>query len=446
MRLLIVLICLLGLNLLTQAQEPGIYNLPSSRLPIESGSMAITGAGRLVIANEYWNTVSIVSPVGRTIDAEIPVGLRPYSVSLSPDTTIGVVANRGDHTLTLFDVQSAEVIQTIPLSGEPFAVVMADENNAYVSLSDTAEIVHINLQSGETMNRIPTAENPAALALWGDFLYVTHLWDGRLSLIYLPTQELVQVLELDPHLSFTPTIAIDRITGIAYLPASFSDTSNPYPTVDSTQIPIINVVDLSNLKVLNDSRIGLSVVDKALSMPYDVGFDRPRQRLYFSHLGTNDLTVYDIREKIALAHVEVGNNPRTILPSPSNIWMYVHNSLDGTVSLIDTFWLNVIDTLPVTNAHADAHWLLGAQLFYSADEPGLSLGHMLQCGNCHFEGLSDGKIWHDALTPTILSYEGDSQWLQGHILQFQKGDAILDPVSWDALLTFLKSPTQPLSK
>ena len=50
------------------------------------------------------------------------------------------------------------------------------------------------IEARQVIGDIPTPPLPTGLAIWGDFLYVTHFWSGQVSLIYLPMRQVVETV------------------------------------------------------------------------------------------------------------------------------------------------------------------------------------------------------------------------------------------------------------
>lgn len=67
---------------------------------------------------------------------------------------------------------------------------------------------------------------------------------------------------------------------------------------------------------------------------------------YVANLGTNEVTTVD-SVTLATSNIIVGNGPDWITITPDGMRAYVANSLDNTVSVVDTTTNLVIDTIPV---------------------------------------------------------------------------------------------------
>ena len=74
-----------------------------------------------------------------------------------------MTANRADGTLSVVDLATQQVT-TIPLNGVyPYAVVLGDDDTAYVSLEGSNAIVVVDLQSAAVLKSIPVPAAPASI-------------------------------------------------------------------------------------------------------------------------------------------------------------------------------------------------------------------------------------------------------------------------------------------
>ncbi len=399
-----LLLLVLGATRSVQAQQRApqptpqpLFALPDARRspPAASRTLALSDDNRTLVAtNLLNNTLSVVSPSQGRLLAEIPVGRDPRTVALTGDGRLAVVANRGDGTLSLVDVNAQQVTATIALGGLwPYGVVLAGADRALASLQGSDEVVIVDLAEGAVTARIGVPPAPTGLALWGDFLYVTHFWSGQISLIYLPQTRLVATISTGLDTGLSPTIELDASRGVAYMPQTRSNAQNTNLTFDTIVFPVVNVVQLDTLTYVRQRRITLDTADRPVNMPFAAALDRFQNWLYVANAGSDSVSVIDLDTGQALANVRVGSNPRGLLLNRDNSLLFVHNVLDGTLSIVDTRTRQVVDDVPISDLTIPVDILLGAQFFYSAADPRLSANHWVSCANCHFDGMSDGRVW-----------------------------------------------------
>ncbi|MDX1995112.1 MAG: cytochrome c peroxidase [bacterium] len=376
-----------------QQTTPALYALPVGETPVSSSSLALSEDGRvLLIANAFNDSLSIAGPLQSEVLAEIAVGADPRSVAFSADETQAFVTNRGDGTISVVDLATQIVTTSYPVGVLPYGLVVDEAGSIFVSVQGENEVIQLDPLSGAILTRIPTPPLPTGLALWGDFLYVTHLWSGEVSLIYLPQMQVVRTVRTGVDTALLQSITIDEANGLAYLPQSRSNAANPALTFDSTVFPVVNIINLRDLSLIRERRITLATADRPVNMPFAAVLDR-RGGLLVVNAGSGDVSSIDLETGLARGHVQVGANPRSIAIGRDGVTAYVHNVIDGTITLLDMRNLTVIDVLPVSTTNIPVDELLGAQLFHSASDPRLSADGWLSCASCHFDGLSDGRVW-----------------------------------------------------
>ncbi|NWF70900.1 MAG: hypothetical protein HXY40_17585 [Chloroflexi bacterium] len=391
---------LVGSNPQAQAQaEPTqlpLYALPDARLTrtVNSGTIALASDNQTVLAvNSLNDTVSFAQPLLRRVVAEVPVGRDPRSVVLTADSERVLVTNRADGTLSIVRFDDQVIENTIRVGLLPYGVVTDNNEIAYVTLQGAGEVAVVDLLAGTVINRIATPPLPSGLALWGDFLYVTHFWSGQISLIYLPRQAVVQTIATGVDTGLSQSIEIDITRGLAYVPQTRSNSSSPALTYDTTVFPVVNVLDLRDLAVIRPARIGLDTADRPVNMPFATALDRFQQRLYVVNAGSNDLSVIDLINGRPLAHIALGANPRGALLNRDNSYLFVHNMIQGAITVINTATLSVESVLPISTPAVALDIIQGAQFFYGAHDARMSANDWISCANCHFDGLSDGRVW-----------------------------------------------------
>lgn len=420
-KLIAFLIILLGVQVLAQDNNPPLYDLPdpfADRLAY-SGTMAFTPRGRLVTVNYLAGSVSIVSPVSGTVDAEIPTGAQPYAVSITPDGSTAVIINRGDATFTVLDLNELTVRRTARTDGAANAVVAADNESALIA--EARGIVRYDLATGTELEVIETPSEPYGLAMWGSFLYVTHP-DGTISLIYLPQSAVVRTIRPADNAGITPSLAINPRRGTAFLPTTLNNTHSPFTTLDNRLIPYMTVLDLARMTADEAASLNLIVADRPVSAPWGALLNSNQTRLYVTHAGSGALSVINLQTGLAEAHVETGTSPRTVLFSRDNLLLYVHDMIDGTLSIVETQFYSVRDTLPLTTTPLDPVIMIGARLYYDSADTRISGRENIGCAGCHMDA---------APSPP----DGDT--LNAHIIE-QTGGSGIDGIDMEALVQYLR--------
>jgi YVTN family beta-propeller protein len=395
----------------------------------------------LYTANTFSGTASIVDISNKSIVAEIPVGADPRALAVDPDDEWLAVTSREEGIVSLIDLETEEVTDTIYVGLWPWGVV-SDGGKLYVALQGQDAIAEVDRESKRVLRLMPVPDEPAGLALYGDFLYISHLRGGALSMLYLPTGQIAETSSDLPDTGLAAAVWINPYDGVAFLPATRYNPSNPLLTFDTTVFPVVDVFRLRDMQIERQQRIVLDVADRPVNMPFDLTFDRARRWLWVVNAGSDDVSVIDTQTGFARANIPVGANPRGITRYADGSFAFVYNALDGTISVIETAYLEETDKLPATRLDLPIDLLIGAQAFYGSADPRYSEDRHLSCATCHFDGLSDGHVWVDfpdgtARTPTLLGVADSGPWgAQGeydeladfnhYYLTVQHGEGLLD--------------------
>jgi len=427
-------ILLLPLVVTAQDSPLPLYDLPEPfAYPVQNSStIAITRGGRVLGANTFVNTVSLILPGTGEIEAEWETEAEPTGVTITPDNLRALAVSADGLLVISLETNEIEALHPFDnLDGEPHSLV-ANEETAYISFPSRDRVIAMEIESGRIIQRIDTPIAPAGLSLWADFLYVTHLVGAQFSMIYLPAGEVVRSIQPDEWGTQIESALVNPVNGVAYLPMTLYNRQDSNRFADNTFIPMLFVVDLETMLVTE--LINLVVADRYVNTPYALAQPSNRSRLYIAYAGSNDVTVLNLDTGLADAHFEVGANPRGILFNSGFTQVYTHDAVDGTLSIFETQFFSLLDSVPTSNQPIPAQTQLGARLFFDATDERLSATPTISCGNCHAYEI--GEMMQDVSLSNITI---DEEWINQHIEEIQGGSG-LDPDSLDmqALLNFLQ--------
>jgi len=375
---------------------------------VRSSPIAASADGRLVVvANPDSGSLSAVSTADRRLPGslsavstadrrllwELGVDGTPQTVALSPDGTRAWVTLAGADVVAVVDVVNPRVLATVPVGPCPFGVV-AGTARVFVSASCGDRIEVIDTEGLAVSGRVATAFAPRGLALCEetDRLFVTHFQSGQLSVF--EASSLVRLAEVGtgPESNVSQSVLVDHRRGVAWLPQTRSNTTNPALLFDTTLFPIVTAVRLDTLKNDPRSRIALDIVDRPVGLPLDADLDADG-RMWVVNAGSNDVSVVDPGAAGKAGHVEVEDNPRGVAMTNGGDEAWVANTLAGTVSVVDTATLAVVESVRVTELPLSPAVLNGKRLFNSSDSPRLARDQWVSCAGCHFDGGADGRTW-----------------------------------------------------
>ena len=363
--------------------------------PVAAAAVAVSPDGRIVVAvNPDSDSITLVDTITLTVLAEIPVGDNPRTVSLTPDSKTALVANQDSMTISKVDLIQAVEIAQYPVGSMPYGVV-TNGVHAFVTEFGLGTVSVIDFMTGELLTRIPVDAFPTGLALSRDSkrLLVTHFFTGRVTVIDQETSAVLGTISTGTDTNLSQFVILGVGGSLAYVPQTRFNVGNTARLFDTTVFPVVNLLDIDNLKLLSRNRITLDTADEPVNMPFSVALSPDEKTLYVANAGSDDVSVIDLDTNRGLAHIPVGSNPRGIAVSPDGSRVYVNNVLDGNLSVIDTATLTVTNLVTVTNIPLSATLLEGKKIFNSAASPSLTTDHWISCATCHFDGMMDGRTW-----------------------------------------------------
>jgi YVTN family beta-propeller protein len=226
-------------------------------------ALAIPGTHDVISTNGETNNATLFD--GRTggIRATIPTGTRPDAAAYDPATRTAWIMNPGSGDITVIDPSTAKVLATVPVSGSLELGAADGRGKLYVNIEDKNEVAVIDTRTRKVLTRFPLAgcEGPTGIAYdpgsreivsacGENAVAIVSAPDGR-QIARLPIGKGADGAAIDPkrHLALIPagrdgnlsiirlgespavvgqvatavsarTIAVDPVTGRAYLPSA----------------------------------------------------------------------------------------------------------------------------------------------------------------------------------------------------------------------------------
>jgi YVTN family beta-propeller protein len=253
---------------------------------------------RLLIPESKKNSVAIMNtcPVG--IGARVPVGKKPISVVTAPDGQSALVANVDDATISVINLKSMAVSQTIslpPFNGVPMRpsgiAVLPDGSRAYVA-------DHV--------------------ALPGSAVYVIDLTTLKFSGTMLPVGD------------FPQSIAVTPDGSQLWVSSWGSNRVDVFDTLTNVGVAAFNVPS-----------------------PNGIAFNPNGTRAYIAASGQTPgyVQVIDVQTLQTIVQIPVGSLPHAVLVSQTGRHLFVTNVLSNSISLIDTGSNTVLRTIKLRAQH-----------------------------------------------------------------------------------------------
>ena len=282
---------------------------------------------------------SSIDVSGDTNIGNFVVGRSPSHAAFLPSSSVALVANKNDDSLSFFSPLSqgsTVTIVTLPAGSAPVYLAGTHPGFMYVANSGTNSVGVVTNSSLALQSLIPVGRTPVALLQTTDttVLYCVNKGDGTVSAITTVNNSV-----------------------LATIPVG----SSPVAAVMNSDGKTLYVVNQGNGTVSAIDTASNSVVATVASgaSPNSLIFDSSRRRLYVANTGSNTISVFDADTGLTLIKtVAVGAGPASIAALPDGTRVYVANAgcsdavnLAGcsgtTVSVIDTVSLAIRKTITV---------------------------------------------------------------------------------------------------
>ena len=157
-------------------------------------AIATLDGQKLYLANTRVSSVSVLDRTTGQIQT-LATGRSPEGFALSPDGRELWVPNRGDDTISIVEVATDRVIDTIPSHGD-FSLELVfspDGREVWVSNNNSNDLTVIDAKSRERIAKVPLGTQPLGLLMkpTGEHLYVTLPRHNGVSVVDVDRREVV---------------------------------------------------------------------------------------------------------------------------------------------------------------------------------------------------------------------------------------------------------------
>jgi len=391
-------------------------------------NLAVSADGnRLYVVAQEANALLVVDAETQKVLNRINVGTQPHSVIISSNGQKAYVSNQWSDNVSVIDLDSQMVIDTLKTGNGPAGLSLsADGRSLYAVNSYSSDISVIDLSTGEEVKRLAAGSNPTGIKLSpeGKVLYVT---SRRANIV--PYGEPV-VTEITIINDSTQRISEYKNMESAYMMENFAFT----PTGDLTFVTLIRPKNLiPSIQVeqgwmmthgfgiidrKNNNRIIQLLTDEPnayYSDPFGLVITPNGKKGFISNSGANIISVIDIdsvRALIADASPEMlktysdnlglswhyiikriptGANPKGLALSPDGKRLYVAETLEDKIAVINTETLETIASIDLGGPKRITVARQGRRLFNNA---GRTFQNQYCCYTCHPDMHEDGLVYN----------------------------------------------------
>jgi len=308
---------------------------------------ANTGNVRIIQTNAGGDNATLIDPATMKVVGTVTIGEVPHGVSAAPDGSRLYFTSEADHTVDVVDVKSMKMTKKIPLSGVPNNITITpDGRRVYAGIAEGPGAVDII--DTASLQRVKTIATPGGihnLYATPDGKYVVAGSNRRnnITVINTKTEEPEWMLFFDgPVRPFTFQTNADGSTKNILLQIG---TYHGFYVVDFQQRREIARVPLPDLP--QDKRF----------QPGDPGIPAhgllvaPDGKTVWSNSNRNrHAYAFSLPDYKLLGGVAVGSGPLWLTFTPDSKFVYVANTSEDSVSVIDVATRKEVTRIPVGRA------------------------------------------------------------------------------------------------
>lgn len=254
----------------------------------------------LLVGNKSGHTLWLLDLHNGERLAELPTGIGPHEVEVSPDGRIAVVSNYGERgqagaSLTVVDLASREVINTIELDAEsrPHGLAFIDSQRIAVTAEGVDQVFVVDLTTAEIVQRFDVAPGLAHMvAAQADpaALWVTNLGTGTLEKLDLSNGEV-----------HGPIVTGDGAEGVAVV----AERNEVWVTNRAANT--VSVVDADSLTVVTEL--------PSPGFPIRAAVTPDQRYVLVTNAVANQVRVFDVHSREVVADVLVADPEAEYRPS-----------------------------------------------------------------------------------------------------------------------------------
>ncbi|MDZ4842787.1 MAG: YncE family protein [Hyphomicrobium aestuarii] len=185
------------------------------RIPAGDGPLGIAVApdGQLFVADWYATYVSIIDPTDGKRVATLTAGQSPSGIAISDDGRTVISADRDSNqvSITRFPIaavpgqtaagrSASHTTNVVPVGTRPFGVTLnADATRAYTANVGSNDVTVVDVEAGKPLASISVGRRPYAIALSLTHGFVTDQYGGTITVFDLATNSVTKTVEACDH-------------------------------------------------------------------------------------------------------------------------------------------------------------------------------------------------------------------------------------------------------
>ena len=418
------------------ADGPGLdgSEAKEARLRQPVALAASPDGARLFAANRRSGSLSVIDLKGGRVLAEHDVGRGLADLAPLPDGRLLAVDREGDALLILKVVDETVTVESrLQVARDPASILVAPDGSRCVIASTASHQLSVITLTSDRDHRLapgpartiplPFAPRLMAWAEPGSRLVACDAFGGRIAVVDPGHDAPESVRSIPAHnirgVARTPdgrSLVVAHQTLNRLARTSFEDVHWGSLLGNHLRVLSLGAVLSPDADLLKGSRIvDLGRTGRAGGDPGAIAFDR-QGRMAVALAGVHEVALIPDSTSYHAQRVPVGHSPAAVLPTPDGAGLYVADSLDDTISLVDISTGSRLQAIPLGPRPDLGPVERGERLFADAR---LSHDGWMSCQSCHTDGhtnglgvdtLSDGGFGAPKLVTSLLGVGATAPW------------------------------------
>ncbi|MEQ5837663.1 YVTN family beta-propeller repeat protein [Marinobacter sp. NFXS9] len=285
------------------------------------------------VSNEKDNTLSVIDMDSLEVVDTLPVGKRPRGILMSKDKSLLYICASDDDTVQVMDLKTRKIIDTLPSGEDPEQFALHPNNrHLYISNEDDAIVTVVDVKTKDVLAQIDVGVEPEGMAVSPD---------GKWAINTTETSNMLHWID-------TETMQLADNTMVDQRPRHVEFTHDGSQAWASSEIGgTVTVVDVASRKILKDLSFKIRGVHPDKIQPVGVKLTKDGQYAFIALGPANHVAVVDAKTFEVLDYVLVGGRVWHMDFSADESQLLTTNGVTGDVSVIDVDDLKVIKSIKV---------------------------------------------------------------------------------------------------
>ncbi|HLJ84722.1 MAG TPA: GH92 family glycosyl hydrolase [Candidatus Eremiobacteraceae bacterium] len=281
------------------------------------------------IANFFGDSITPIDPNTDVTGVDIPVGLNPRDLALSPDGARVYVADNGSNDVSVVDTGSQKTIATVKVGNAPWGIrVTPDGKTVWVANSGDNTVQPIDTATLLAGAPIAVGAQPGGIAIAPNG-----------AMLYVADQSANAITPVDTRVGKAlPPIPVGAQPRTVLVSA---DSATIFSSDKGGNTVTIASASGTGSAAVSSLAVPVGVLPKALALSPD------GKQLFVANSGGNSVTPIDLATRTALAPIVVGYEPVAIAISPDGASAFVVNLGDNDCVVVDVRTHGLSEPIPL---------------------------------------------------------------------------------------------------